>query len=39
MIGELKIEDRRLKICGILSILFRIHRQKSENQIIDTQHG
>ena len=33
---ELKIEDWKLKIYGILSILFRLHHQKSKNQIIDT---
>ena len=37
--GQAGIEDWRLKICGILSILFRLHRQKSKNQIMDTQPG
>jgi hypothetical protein len=36
---ELKIEDWRLNICCILSILFRLHRQKSKIQIMDTQPG
>ncbi|CAB1061661.1 hypothetical protein D1BOALGB6SA_10290 [Olavius sp. associated proteobacterium Delta 1] len=28
-----------MNICGILSILFGLHRQKSKNQIIDTLPG
>ena len=36
---EMKIEDWRLNICGILSILFGLHRQEGQNQIIDTQAG
>jgi hypothetical protein len=33
--GQAGIEDRRLKICGILSILIRRYHQKSKIQIID----